>query len=59
MTNVAANKLFKRRKEEIDPEQEDEIQFQGEKKIPFVNIKMIGDAEDFSISLGKDKRKKA
>src|SRR5690606_4818055 len=58
VTNVAYQKLFKRRKEEIDPEQEDEIQFQGEKRIPFVNIKMIGDANDFSISLGKDKREK-
>lgn len=58
ITNVAAQKLFKRKKEEIDPDQEDEIQYRGDRKISYVNIKMIGDMEDFSISLGKDKRKK-
>lgn len=56
ITNVAAQKLFKRKKDEIDPEQEDEIQYRGDKKISYVNIKMIGDMNDFSISLGKDKR---
>lgn len=58
VTGVAYQKLFKRKEEEIDPEQEDEIQFQGEKRVAFINLKMIGDANDFSISLGKDKRKK-
>lgn len=58
VTGVAYQKLFKRKEEEIDPEQEDEIQFQGEKRVAFINLKMIGDANDFSISLGKDKREK-
>lgn len=56
INNVAAQKLFKRKKDEIDPEQEDEIQYRGDKKISYVNIKMIGNIDDFSISLGKDKR---
>lgn len=56
VTNVAYQKLFKKKREEIDPEQEDEIQYRGDKKISYVNIKMIGDMNDFSISLGKDKR---
>ena len=58
VSNVAYQKLFKRKKEEIDPDQEDEIQYIGAKKTHYVNIKMIGDSDDFSISLGKDKREK-
>ncbi len=58
VTNVAYQKLFKRKKEEIDPEQEDDIQYRGEKKIAYINIKMMGNMDDFSIALGKDKRKK-
>lgn len=58
VTNVAYQKLFKRRKEEVDPDQEDEIQYSGAKKTHYVNIRMIGDSEDFAISLGKDKREK-
>lgn len=58
VTQAAYQKLFKRRKEEIDPEKEDEIQYNSAKKMSFVNIKMIGDIDDFSISLGKDKRGK-
>jgi hypothetical protein len=58
VTNVAYQKLFKRRKEEVNPDQEDEIQYGSDKKTQYVNIKMIGNSEDFSIALGKDKRGK-
>lgn len=57
VTGVAYQKLFKRKKEEVDPDQEDEIQM-GRDKTRYINIKMIGNSEDFSISLGKDKRDK-
>ena len=56
VTNVAAQKLFKKKRDDIDPEQEDEIQYRGDKKVHYINIKMIGNIDDFSISLGKDKR---
>lgn len=56
VSNVAYQKLFKRKREEIDPDQEDEIQYRGDKKVHYINIKMLGDLSNFSISLGKDKR---
>lgn len=58
VTSVAYQKLFKRKQEEIDLEQEDEIQFQGEKRTPYINIKLAGNLDDFSFSLSKDKRGK-
>lgn len=58
VTSVAYQKLFKRRQEEVDPEKEDEIQFQGEKKIPYIHIKLAGTPEKMSFSLSKDKREK-
>lgn len=51
-------KLFGRNKEEVDPEQVDEIEYLSEdRKTPFVNIKIVGDEEDYQVSLGKDKKK--
>ncbi len=51
-------KLFGRNKEEVDPNQEDEIEYaDADKKRGFVNIKIVGDAEDYKVSLGKDKRR--
>ncbi len=58
VSNVAYQKLFKRKREEIDVDQEDEIQYRGDKKVHYINLKMLGDLENFSISLGKDKRDK-
>ncbi len=52
-------KLFGRKKEEVNPEQEDKIEFfDKDKKQAFVNIKLIGDADDYKVSLGKNKSKK-
>lgn len=52
-------KLFGRKKEEVKPEQEDQIEYLDRgKKQAFVNLKIIGDAEDFKVSLGKKKKKK-
>jgi len=51
--------LFGKNKEEVDPDQEDEIEYvDPEKKQAYVNIKIVGDAEDFKVTLGKDKRNK-
>lgn len=59
VTQAGASKLFGKKKEEVDPEQEDEIIKQdANKKIKYVNIKITGDAEDYKIALGKDKGEK-
>ncbi|MCH2234211.1 MAG: AsmA-like C-terminal region-containing protein [Crocinitomicaceae bacterium] len=51
--------LFGKNKEEVDPEQEDEIEYRDPgKKQAMVNVKIVGDAEDYEVSLGKDKRDK-
>jgi len=50
-------KLFGRKKEDVDPAQEDQIEYvDADKKRPYVNIKIVGDAEDYSVTLGKDKK---
>ncbi len=50
-------KLFGKDREAVDPEQVDEIEYaNNNRKQRFVNVKIIGDAEDYSVSLGKDKR---
>lgn len=55
VTGVAYNKLFKRKKEEVDPEKEDEIQY-GKNNTLYVNLKITGNADKMNFSLGKDKR---
>lgn len=51
--------LFGKKKDEVDPAQEDDIEYaDNNSKQRFVNIVIIGDADDFSVSLGKDKRKR-
>jgi AsmA-like C-terminal region len=51
--------LFKKNKEETSPDQEDEIEYvDPEKRRAYVNIKIVGDADDFKVSLGKDKSQK-
>jgi len=56
VTEIAFTKLFNKKKEEVDPEQVDEIQYRDKsKKIPFINIKITGNSEKYKISLAKDK----
>lgn len=59
VTQVGASALFGgKRKEDIDPEQEDEIIYRDEnRRIRFVNVRITGNSDDFKISLGRDKRK--
>lgn len=52
ITSAGSKKLFGNRKE-TDPNEISE--FDSSKNYRFVNIKIIGDAEDFKVSLGKDK----
>lgn len=53
VTGVARQKLFGGSKEnEIDPEQEDEIQYKDDsKKIKYVNLKLTGNSENYKITL--------
>jgi hypothetical protein len=51
--------LFGKGKEAVDPDQEDDIEYaDNNSKQRFVNIVIIGDAEDYTVTLGKDKRNK-
>ena len=51
--------LFGKNEDEVDPDQEDEIEYRAPgKKQAMVNVKIIGDEEDYEVSLGKDKRDK-
>ncbi|MFO7703016.1 MAG: AsmA-like C-terminal region-containing protein [Psychroflexus maritimus] len=57
VTQVASRKLFGSKKEEIDPEQEDEIiEKDLSKKTSYVNVRMKGNPEDYSISLKKNRK---
>ncbi|CAG5083198.1 AsmA family protein [Parvicella tangerina] len=60
VTKAGASKLFGKKKgEDVDPEQEDEIIYAEEgKKVRYVNIQIIGDLEDYSIKLKKEKKDK-
>lgn len=52
ITGAGARKLFNKKKEKLDPEA---LAFDPDKKYRFVNIKIVGDAEDFKVTLGKNK----
>lgn len=54
VTNAGSNKLFGRKKDENS---EDLFDFDPNKKYRYVNIKITGDAENYKISLGKNKGK--
>jgi hypothetical protein len=55
VTSVAKNKLFGASKtNEVNPEQEDEIQYKDEsKKIKYINLKISGTTDNMKIVLGK------
>lgn len=55
VTKTAFSRLFGKKKE-ADPKKEDEI-ILGDKNTKYVNIKVLSNAEGYSFSLGKDKRK--
>jgi len=57
IASTGFKRLFGKAREEVDPQQVDEIEYADNNRLQsFVNIKIIGDAEDYSVSLGKDKR---
>jgi len=60
VSQAASAKLFGgKRKEEIDPEQEDAIQYRDEgKRTRYLNVKVTGTPDDFKVALGRDKAKR-
>lgn len=55
---VGLNTLFDKKNKEIDYNQIDEIEYsEADRKIRFVNLKVVGTPEDFKVSLGKNKRR--
>jgi hypothetical protein len=58
VTQVGFNSLFAKDPEEVDLAQIDEIDYSDkDKKIRFVNVKVVGTPDDFKVSLGRSKRK--
>ena len=54
ITKAGASKLFGKKTEDVDPDQEDQIIYATEgKKIRYVNILVKGDLEDYTIKLKK------
>jgi hypothetical protein len=59
VTKVGLSSLFNKKHEEVDLAQVDEIEYMDkDKKIAFMNLKVVGKPEDFKVALGKDKNKK-
>lgn len=51
--------LFGKNEEEVDKDQVDEIEYMDpEKKIAFLNIKIQGNIDDYTVTIGRDKRHK-
>lgn len=59
VTEVGSKLLFGgKKREEIDPDQEDAIVYRNnDKKVRFVNLKITGNPDNLKVSLGKVKRK--
>jgi hypothetical protein len=58
ITKAGLSKLLGKKTEEIDSEKEDEIAtIDPNKKVKFVNIKMSGNADNYKITLEKEKKK--
>jgi uncharacterized protein involved in outer membrane biogenesis len=57
VTQVGFHMLFGKKKEEVDPDQVDAIEYRDkEKKIRFMNLKITGTPDDYKVALGKSKK---
>ena len=57
VTQVGFRMLFGKKKEEVDPDQVDAIEYRDkDKKIRFMNIKITGTPDDYKVALGKAKK---
>jgi hypothetical protein len=58
VTQAGFHSLFGKKREEVNLEQVDEIEYPDkDKKIAFMNLKVTGTPDDFKVGLGKDKNK--
>ncbi|MEO1653036.1 MAG: AsmA-like C-terminal region-containing protein, partial [Bacteroidota bacterium] len=56
ITRAVFQKLFKRKREDLDPEQEDAIEYRnGDKKFASVQVNLRADADGYEVKLKKDK----
>ncbi|TDX02136.1 AsmA-like C-terminal region-containing protein [Dinghuibacter silviterrae] len=56
VTDAGFSKLFGKKKEEVDPNQVDAIEYRDkEKRVHFINLKVTGTPDDFKVHLGKAK----
>jgi len=54
VSGAAFSKLFKRKPDEIDPEQEDSIVYQQEgKKVAYTYVRLLSDVDDYDVQLLK------
>lgn len=58
VTDAGFKKLFKRKREEVSEDQVDEVQYKTD-KMRFVTVKIVGNSDDFSVSLSKQKKHKS
>jgi hypothetical protein len=57
VTQVGFRALFNKKKEEVDPDQIDAIEYRDkDKKIRFMNLTITGTPDDFKVKLGKPKK---
>jgi hypothetical protein len=57
VTQAGFHMLFGKKKEEVDPDQVDAIEYRDkEKKIRFMNLKITGTPDDYKVALGKAKK---
>lgn len=57
VTQAASQKLFKRKKEEIDPEKEDDIIYHDpNKKTTFVNVRITGTPDVYKVNIERKKK---
>ena len=56
VTQAGFRKLFGKKQEDVDPDQEDAIEYRDkDKKIHFINLKITGTPDDYKMALGKAK----
>ncbi|HEV2353234.1 MAG TPA: AsmA-like C-terminal region-containing protein, partial [Puia sp.] len=57
VTEAGFHKLFGKKREEVNPDQVDAIEYRDkEKKVRFMNLKIVGTPDDYKVSLGKAKK---
>jgi AsmA-like C-terminal region/AsmA family len=57
VTQAGFHKLFGKKQEEVNPDQEDAIEYRDkEKRVHFINIKITGTPDEYKVGLGKSKK---